>query len=331
MDDLFFHYTDAIMIIRQQQEKRTITSLNNAFTIVSGYSPSQLAGHSLAALPSLYPSELWELIDRLCNSITDKQRSNNAECELTVQENKRIYAELYVTRIHESEGKSFMVTLHDRSEYKWIEKANKQTILSSSIYTGTGLLKSLRFYHVELPYDRGQLSLINRKDFIAEEDFARVRQFMYKLRDARETGQISFMLLIMEDKYRITILVKPFYNADGSFKCYAILVLSMIPQNGSKFKVAIKKKSIGDSIDQMEAGMDGIGTVVSSQEADSAYKLRLLMLEKNVSVTQLAERTQISLTTISNIRNGKIKKPQRLTAHLIATELGVAPEDIWGD
>lgn len=66
-----------------------------------------------------------------------------------------------------------------------------------------------------------------------------------------------------------------------------------------------------------------------AQEEDPSYKLRMLMLSKNISATSLSRSTLISLTTISKIRNGKIKKPQRLTAELIAGELGVKPEAIW--
>ncbi|WP_165822557.1 helix-turn-helix domain-containing protein [Paenibacillus montanisoli] len=330
MEELFFYYTDAIMIIRQQQDKRTITRINRAFTNVSGFSSEQLVGRNLADLSSLYPCELWELIDRLCSSITDNQFTVNAERKLTVYENKPIYAELYVTRINQSEGMKYTVTLHDRTEYKWIERADKKSILSSAIFTSTGLMKSLRYYHAEPPFDRSRLSLLNRREMLAQEDYDRVRGFMLSLRDSQESGQITFALQILEHKFQTTILAKPFYHVDGCFKCYAVLVLSMIPMHGSKYKVAIEKKSLSDNTELIETSPEGIGNF-SAQEADPAYKLRLLMLENNVSVTQLAERTQISLTTISNIRNGKIRKPQRLTAHLIATELGVSPEEIWGD
>lgn len=62
---------------------------------------------------------------------------------------------------------------------------------------------------------------------------------------------------------------------------------------------------------------------------DSATKLKIWMAKRDISAGQLASATGISLQTISKLRNGKIEKPQRLTAELIASELGVEVHHIW--
>lgn len=64
-------------------------------------------------------------------------------------------------------------------------------------------------------------------------------------------------------------------------------------------------------------------------ETDSAMKLKIWMAKRDISTGQLSIATGISQQTISKLRNGKIEKPQRLTAELIASELQVDVHDIW--
>ncbi|REK77383.1 helix-turn-helix domain-containing protein [Paenibacillus paeoniae] len=65
------------------------------------------------------------------------------------------------------------------------------------------------------------------------------------------------------------------------------------------------------------------------QTVDSSMKLKIWMAKRDMSAGQLAASTGISLQTISKLRNGKIEKPQRLTAELIASELRVDVHQIW--
>jgi DNA-binding Xre family transcriptional regulator len=65
------------------------------------------------------------------------------------------------------------------------------------------------------------------------------------------------------------------------------------------------------------------------QVFDSAKRLKMWMAKRDISTNQLAASTNISLQTISKLRNGHIQKPNRLTAELIASELQVAVRDIW--
>jgi lambda repressor-like predicted transcriptional regulator len=53
------------------------------------------------------------------------------------------------------------------------------------------------------------------------------------------------------------------------------------------------------------------------------------MAKRDLSASQLSLATGISLQTISKLRNGKISRPQRLTAELIASELRVDVQEIW--
>lgn len=68
-----------------------------------------------------------------------------------------------------------------------------------------------------------------------------------------------------------------------------------------------------------------------SEPADPGRKLRILMAREDINTTELAAKTGLSLATISNLRTGKIVKPQLLTAQLIADALNVETHRIWSD
>jgi|GEM_PF-2732292 len=65
--------------------------------------------------------------------------------------------------------------------------------------------------------------------------------------------------------------------------------------------------------------------------ADPGRMLRILMAQEDINTTELAAKTGLSLATISNLRTGKIIKPQLLTAQLIAEALNVELHRIWSD
>ena len=53
------------------------------------------------------------------------------------------------------------------------------------------------------------------------------------------------------------------------------------------------------------------------------------MAQKDINTTELAEMTGLSLAIISNLRTGKITRPQVSTAQCISTALGVNINQIW--
>lgn len=66
-----------------------------------------------------------------------------------------------------------------------------------------------------------------------------------------------------------------------------------------------------------------------SKESDLGQKLRMLMEEKNINAKELSFQTGLTPATISNLRRGRISKPQNFTLNLIAEILGVQVSDIW--
>lgn len=63
----------------------------------------------------------------------------------------------------------------------------------------------------------------------------------------------------------------------------------------------------------------------------SSMKLRIWMAKRDITAGHLSDLTGISIQTVSKLRNGKILKPQRLTAELIASELQVDVDEIWSE
>lgn len=64
---------------------------------------------------------------------------------------------------------------------------------------------------------------------------------------------------------------------------------------------------------------------------DTGKRLRVIMAEKNINVSELADMSGVSPSTISSIRTGYVKKPKRQTAELIANALGVKISKIFPD
>lgn len=319
MVDLFAYSPDAVTVVRTYQGKRFIYACNTAFYTMTGYSGNQLIGLELSSLPLDGNHPLWPIFERLCASIALGNSEAFAESQVTLMDSQ-LFGELHAKKMHAARDAFVLITIRDRSEHKWIEEMTyERDPIVSMLLTTAGTVTSMRSYRGPLSYDVLELSRMDSDQFVALPDRARVRNGLRRLLFSKETGEFQFTLQLFGDQFHVHSIIKPFYSGNGSFRCFAILVLSMEAFSSMETAEAFEPPAVTE---EPNAATD-------VYVADSSYKLRLLMLEKRVSVTQLAENTQISLTTISNIRNGKIKKPQRLTAQLIADELGVAPSDIW--
>ncbi|WP_199622610.1 PAS domain S-box protein [Paenibacillus alkalitolerans] len=64
---------------------------------------------------------------------------------------------------------------------------------------------------------------------------------------------------------------------------------------------------------------------------DIGKNLRILMAEMDISTTELAQLSGLSLTTVSNLKNGKITKPKMSTIQAIADALGISPSEICSE
>lgn len=71
--------------------------------------------------------------------------------------------------------------------------------------------------------------------------------------------------------------------------------------------------------------------VVKKDQNDFGRQLRILMAEMDINTAELAKLTNLTAATISNLRTGKVKKPNIDTATKIANALGVKISYIWPD
>ncbi|REE70457.1 helix-turn-helix protein [Paenibacillus taihuensis] len=321
MVDMFANTANAILIIREQQNTRYIHDCTKSFCHATGFKQEDLIGSKLMDMPDSASNDFWPLIDRMCVTISGRKPEVQAEFDLVMPGDFHIFAEIHLKTLRYANESYYLLTLKDRSEHKWIHDfLLQQRIEMSLILTSTGSITSMRSYHEPMPFDRQTISMVPGQRFVADCDRDRVRAFLSTLRSRGDTAPrpLTFKLQLFEDQYNAYALIKPFFYADGTFRCFAILILTV---------EAIEQTEAGKPSKKMKIAMEEYS---QDETSDPSFKLRLLMLKRNMTVTKLAESTQISLTTISNIRNGKIKKPQRLTAHLIAEQLGVSPDDIWG-
>jgi transcriptional regulator with XRE-family HTH domain len=68
-----------------------------------------------------------------------------------------------------------------------------------------------------------------------------------------------------------------------------------------------------------------------SKKHDPGKEIRKLMVDAELNILELAEKSKVSRWTISNIIHGKVRRPTRDTMELIADALGVKINKIWPD
>jgi DNA-binding Xre family transcriptional regulator len=207
---------------------------------------------------------------------------------------------LEVMRIGQSDSprKRYAVVFHDVTEQRWIESViREQKAVGAAILTREHTIQWMTSYMTPVLHE--QSAYLNQpfQQYVSVNDRRHVKRSLDYASANRTPQPCSFSILHEDDAYLARAVFMAFQHWNGSVRSHAVVMLQMEPLH---------------------------------TDVDSSAKLRLLMTVKNISVTELARSTHISLTTISKIRNGKIKKPKRMTAELIASQLGVVPEAIWG-
>lgn len=293
MDNVFYLLADPMFIVEFEHNRWYIRDINYAFTTFTGYKKSELMDAD--------PDGLLRIGFTFGGLMTRFGEDNEQSIEqvLISKTTTSIPVRLTSRRLPSSEQTCFIIICKDLSEEKYIEEfaTDNQVLMSIGVSEQFRVTSANRYYS---PIKQRGANLINQVifDHVAEESRKPLRRIMEYARTHGTTENTEIRLHVGDQMRMTTAVIKPFYSGNKEFKGYVIL-------------------------------LTGILQPVPVRDEDPAYKLRMLMLTKNMTATSLAQSTLISLTTISKIRNGKIKKPQRLTAELIAGELGVKPESIW--
>lgn len=296
MNHLFYLLSDPMLIVESGESRWYIRDVNQAFAAFSGFKKSDLLLLDPAAIISAPESGLC-FAGMLRQLSDDQSFTPSLECRLVTKFSTPAAVQLACRKLQAAEQASYVLICKDLRETKWIDEyaLNHKIMIACTINERFGIQS---FKHYYAPVGQPASAYTNKPIFelVPEQERNKLKRALEHARSNLTTESLSFQLKLGDRFYNADAVIQPFYNGNRSFKSFALILQNM---------------------------------QINAQEDDPSYKLRMLMLSKNISVTSLAQSTLISLTTISKIRNGKIKKPQRLTAELIAGELGVRPEAIW--
>lgn len=297
MYDVFTFSPDPILIVDASVDTIQLVDMNDSFSSWSGYRKDNLSGTS----PSQWIDRSSEAADPFGQlAALSRSKAWSQACRFRSINGMFFEVRLEVLHIGSAapEGERYAIVLHDISEQHWIDSViREERAVGAAILTPDQLIQSLTSFVTPMRYDTTAFVQQSALHYISSNDLRHVKRSIEYASANRTPQPCSFHLLMNEQTFMTRALIKTFHHWHGGLKSIAFLLLQLEQRQ---------------------------------EDLDPSFKLRLLMTAKNVSVTELARSTHISLTTISKIRNGKIKKPKRMTAELIAGELGVVPEEIWG-
>ncbi|GGG56504.1 helix-turn-helix domain-containing protein [Paenibacillus radicis (ex Gao et al. 2016)] len=196
-------------------------------------------------------------------------------------------------------GALSLLLIEDLSAQRWIEEQFEHyKVLISGIVDSTNHIRILRdFYAPLLLKPEQSLEDETYLQFISEQEFERIQEALDSAGKLKKVNDIKVRTSKLGGvELELSITFTPIYDGFGSVREYAFVIWDLKPV---------------------------------SEGVDSSMRLKIWMAKRDMSAIQLSAATHISLQTISKLRNGKIEKPQRLTAELIASELKVDVSEIW--
>ncbi|MBB3113326.1 DNA-binding Xre family transcriptional regulator [Paenibacillus phyllosphaerae] len=251
---------------------------------------TQLVGYTEAELTRLKLDALFQAWSE--SSLTEKLTPYT----LRTKQNQKIHVKISCRKNSSSSQPTWICTAHDESAKLWIQaQMQRHTVLISGIINAKNMFERA---DKKLPYFLlGQdIALLDRSimSIIHEEEQGRVLEAIRRAVLDRRSESLSIRTKWLGNEESLEVTFSPFYHSDNTLNQFAYVV-----------------------------------TDFSSKEDNPSVKLKIMMARCNLSAVDLSESTGISVQTISKLRNGRIHKPQRLTALLLASELGVKPQDIW--
>lgn len=257
---------------------------------------NKLIGYTEEELINSQPKTLFSAWNNPIGRTND--RSGCFLLQLKINRTMRIH--LTWEPIANTNEPTFLLIAEDITAKTWIEMMGKsRKVLLSGIVSKDFIIERYIQYYPAPMFDY-QVQVENQSvfEFLNEEDRDRLMRIMKEAVDRKQTGSLVVCSKRIANMAQLELHVTfcPFYCGNGSLKHYGFVVTDIQPV---------------------------------LEQIDPSVSLKILMARKHMSAQQLAELTGISLQTISKLRNGKIGRPQRLTAELIAAELNVSPQDIW--
>jgi PAS domain S-box-containing protein len=312
------HNPDSVCTLDMQG---IITSVNKGTIELLGRSKEQLVGVSF--LKYVHPDDI-ELAQIHFQNITEG-RDSQIEFSIVRQDGDRIYIMSTGSPIKMngvivgvsgfgkdiSEQKKLLRKLmeHD-TEYKSLFESNMHTIFlideDNKIVTVNHSMQKM------LGYNKDQLIGKYFSDFFTTESPEHIHQKLEK----NTKRQMTTYEMIMINKYGIETNVAVSFNPVYFEERYRGTYCKVRDISYRKHLERVLQEKIDRGI-------------TTHDPSDPGRSLRVIMAQKDINTTELAEMTGLSLATISNLRTGKITRPQISTAQCISVALGVNIKQIW--
>ncbi|MBM7568976.1 helix-turn-helix domain-containing protein [Paenibacillus sacheonensis] len=281
----------AVVVVGQDDDCR-FNLANKAFSRLVGFSGDMLEG--------LPPDRLFSEWDR-STLLSLHQHETSLLKHLAGDDPLRL--RLTCEALGDAGDAAFLLTVEDISAKCWIDRMSEtREVLISGILNDRFIIERYFKYYPAPVFDPlfPVEAFIN--DYVQEDERERIFSRLRQTVQNRSTDQIVVRTkdLTGTGQLEVHVTYRPFYHGDGSLKNIAFVVSHIQPAVGP-----------------------------GSAPVDSSVTLKVLMARRYMSAQQLSSETGISMQTISKLRNGKINRPQRQTALLIANALQVSPQDIW--
>lgn len=280
-------------VIAENQGDVRVLDANDAFIRLTGYHKEDLVADQGFGFVFPYPSQLF-------------RRAVKSEMMLLARTGRELhvrYEQIPLTvgaaACNVEIDKKALILFEDLTAYNWIGRQ----LLSRNV-----LVSGIVDEHMHIRFLRDRLApLMFKPDrmledesllaFVADADHELIRSVLEQAPSM--SGEHSMTLRTSKQsgvELELELIYVPIMDGCGKLKEFAFVIWDLRPTDDA---------------------------------ADPSVKLKIWMAKRDMSAGALSAATGISLQTISKLRNGKISKPQRLTAELIAAELGIEVTEIW--
>ncbi|MDQ0058338.1 helix-turn-helix domain-containing protein [Paenibacillus harenae] len=286
---LFQIFDKPIIILGMEQGQVRIIDANEAFSRLLGYTLEEIKSKESAGHLLKY-------------NIDVSKQSLKSELGINTKQNKQIPVRVDQHPIPKEPGETELlcfVVFEDLTAFKWIEqKCEQNKVIISGIVDAHAHIRFLRDSVAPLLFEPDKkMEDETILSFIADSEHVRLMDALSEAGTMKKEKSLTLQTSRLSGiELELSITFTPIFDGFGETKEYAFVIWDLKP--------------IDDSI-------------------DSSMKLKIWMAKRDMTAGMLSEATGISMQTISKLRNGKILRPQRLTAELIASELRVDVHDIW--
>lgn len=285
--------TPLAVVVVGQDDDCHFNMANNAF--------SRLVGCSRDVLDGLPPDRLFAEWDR-STLMSPVRHETSLLRHLAGDDPVRLL--LSYEALAGTDEEAFLLTAEDISAKTWIDRLSEsRKVLISGIMNDKFIVERYYKYYPAPVFDNLSFPLEGLlNEYFQDDERERIFAVLKETVQHRATNHIVVHTKELADsaQLKLHITYHPFYQGDGSLKNIAFIVSDM--------------ESVTES---------------ATKTVDPSVNLKVLMARNYMSAQQLSSETGISMQTISKLRNGKINRPQRQTALLIAKALKVSPQDIW--